>query len=444
MSAGLAIESPSSIEPLSLAAVVKRSEEIRSRPKAHLAWLHIHSLDDLRDQRVRFDPSINVVLGKNGVGKTTLLNVLTAALGRDFRAWSTRSFDVEYRFELGEWFWHYRVKNARDPSRDRDGQAGYRPEVTLRVRFEEIEFEIESDDRELRRTIGGETERFKGVGLSTGSLFAIRLDDRWSNTISLAMSACAQDLDSSRFDEGLDTFRAVLAQVGSDRPLTWTGRAREPGAWRGNRSVLGVSGRVIWKTEPNSILDDPTQPVRLSSEALGISQTFLDALGATEVFADLGLPEIRRTEDETSVSLSQLVFWMKRPNGDVLRHTSWSWGQQRLVAFALYLAANRSYVVADELVNGMHHEWIELCLREIGDRQCFITSQNPILVDFVSLTSAQQIERAFVLCELSESKAGRTARTWRNMSEREAQTLFDARSVGLQSTSEIMRFHGWW
>jgi hypothetical protein len=313
------------------------------------------------------------------------------------------------------------------------------------VRFEEIAFEIESDDRELRRTINRSTERFEGVGLSTGSLVVGRLDDRWSNTISLAMSACAHDLDSSRFDEGLDTFRAVLAQVGSDRPLTFQQQTSQPNMWMSNGSSRALSVLVmLLLLQSDSILKDPTRPVHLSSESLGISQHFLDALGATEVFADLGLPEIRRTDDETSVSLSQLVFWMKRPNGDVLRHTSWSWGQQRLVAFALYLAANRRYVVADELVNGMHHEWIELCLREVGDRQCFITSQNPILVDFVSLTSAQQIERAFVLCEVRESKPGRTARTWRNMTEREAQTLFDARSVGLQSTSEIMRFHGWW
>jgi ABC-type molybdenum transport system ATPase subunit/photorepair protein PhrA len=440
----MATDNPSSIEPLSLTAVVKRSEEIRSRPKAHLAWLHIHSLDDLRDQRVRFDPSINVVLGKNGVGKTTLLNVLAAALGRDFRSWSTRSFDVEYRFELGEWFWHYRVKNVRDPSRDHDGRAGYRPEVTLRVRFEEIAFEIESDDRELRRTINRSTERFEGVGLLTAFLVAGRAGDPWSNTTMVAMAPCSFDPVLSRFDEGLDTFRAVLAQVADDRPMAFTKQASERHVWRGSRSALGVIGRPSRLVDLDAILEDPTRPVRLSSEQLGISQAFLDALGATELFADLGLPEIRSTDEETSISLSQLAFFMKRANGDVLRHTSWSWGQQRLVAFALYLAEHRSYVVADELVNGMHHEWIELCLREVGDRQCFITSQNPILVDFVSLTSAQQIERAFVLCEVRESKPGRTARTWRNMTEREAQTLFDARSVGLQSTSEIMRFHGWW
>jgi energy-coupling factor transporter ATP-binding protein EcfA2 len=438
------MESTSLSEPLSPAAVVERNKAMASGPEARLAWLHVHAFDELRDQRVRFDRGINIVLGKNGVGKTTLLNVLAAALRQDFRAWSTHPFDVEYRFELGEWFWHYRVKNVRDASRDRDGQAGYRPEVELRVRFEDIAFEVESDDRELRRTINGHTERFEGVGLFSLFLVAGRIADPWSNTMMLAMRACRFDIDPSRFDEGLDTFRSVVSEITSDRPLTVTSVRSTPGLRSFNRSLDGVLGRPLWEVSAESALADPTLPARLSGAQLGISQAFLDALGATEVFADLGLPEIRRTEDETSVSFSQLNLWMKRPNGEVLRHTSWSWGQQRLVAFALYLAANHRYVVADELVNGMHHEWIELCLREIGDRQCFITSQNPILVDFVPLTSVQQIERAFVLCDVAERRDGRTARTWRNMNEREAQTLFDARSVGLQSTSEIMRFHGWW
>lgn len=255
------------------------------------------------------------------------------------------------------------------------------------------------------------------------------------------MACCPSAFETERFDEGIDSFRSIVEGLSAERPFWMSTRGD---ASIGNRSALDAIGRALWTIEPQAIADAPTTPVRLSTEQLGISQAFLAALGATEVFADLGLPEIRRTDEETSVTLSQFVLWMKRANGDVLRHTSWSWGQQRLVAFALYLANNKSFVIADELVNGMHHEWIELCLREIGDRQCFITSQNPILVDFVELRSAEQIQRSFTLCSVVEHKPGRTARAWRNMTESEAQTLYEARSVGLQSTSEIMRFHGWW
>jgi hypothetical protein len=212
----------------------------------------------------------------------------------------------------------------------------------------------------------------------------------------------------------------------------------------GSRCTHLGFGQWIILPEPQVIARTPEEPVRVSSKDLKISRALLDSLGVVSLDASFGRPEVERMGTVTEVRLSSLAFFMKRKNGDILKHTSWSWGQKRLVAFALYLAANPDYVVADELVNGMHHEWIELCLREIGDRQCFFTSQNPILVDFIELRSIEQISSAFVLCDAAEAVDGALVRRLRNLTRDEAQRLWDARTVGLQSTSEIMRFHGWW
>ena len=53
-------------------------------------------------------------------------------------------------------------------------------------------------------------------------------------------------------------------------------------------------------------------------------------------------------------------------------------------------------VIADELVNGLHHSWIEECIQAIGDRQTFLTSQNPLLLDYLSFASPEDVKRTSV------------------------------------------------
>jgi hypothetical protein len=269
------------------------------------------------------------------------------------------------------------------------------------------------------------------------------VDDPWSNTQAEVMAPCASGRNTVRFDEGLDVFRSIVFEDGDIRQVRMQFESGES-SWQAD--APGYFGRGAWipLPSPQEIARAPEDAARVSAEKLKIAPAVLDSLGVVALDASLGRPEIERKGTITEVRLSSLAFFMKRKNGDILKHTSWSWGQKRLVAFALYLAANPDYVVADELVNGMHHEWIELCLREIGDRQCFFTSQNPILVDFIELRSVEQISNAFVLCDAEEKADGAMVRRFRNLTLDEAQRLWDARSVGLQSTSEIMRFNGWW
>ncbi len=433
---------------LSWAAYVERVQTLSKGPRARLAWLVVHSFDDIREQRIEFDPRINVLLGKNGAGKTTLLEILARVITSDFSSWHQREFDVEYQYELNEWFWRYRVKNTRDPSRDVEGRAGYRPDMSVHAHFEEFDLRAESDGRKCRWSDGVRDETHETVASLRLAFLAIQSGDErgvyWNPRWSLSMIRTGNRNQLGRFDEGLDFFRTLVDGLSSENPFVMTIRESRPGAadiWCPQTLqwlllFLGLDG--------SEMLSKPTQSVVFSAEKLKISQAVLDALGAKDVFADLGRPEIVRNGDASTITLSSLALWMERKNGDTVKHPNWSWGQRRLVAFALYLAANLDAVVADELVNGMHHEWIELCLRELGDRQLFVSSQNPILVDLVELHSIEQVRRAFVLCEVVPTETGRTTREWKNLDEKGAEKLFELRSSSLQSTSEIMRFQGWW
>ena len=100
-------------------------------------------------------------------------------------------------------------------------------------------------------------------------------------------------------------------------------------------------------------------------------------------------------------------------------------------------------LIADELVNGLHHEWISACLDEIGERQAFLTSQNPLLLDFLRFDSVEQVRRTFILCERASNDVG-TQLIWRNLTEDEAESFFLAYQTGIQRVSDILLTKGLW
>ncbi len=100
-------------------------------------------------------------------------------------------------------------------------------------------------------------------------------------------------------------------------------------------------------------------------------------------------------------------------------------------------------MIADELVNGMHHRWIEECVTAMGDRQAFLTSQNPLLLDYLAFDSALQVKSSFVVCQ-TELRDGRERMIWRNFTDDEADMFYSAYRVGIEHVGEILRTRGLW
>ena len=130
-------------------------------------------------------------------------------------------------------------------------------------------------------------------------------------------------------------------------------------------------------------------------------------------------------------------------DGTIISHKHLSYGQKRLLAFLYYAACNSDIVITDELVNGLHYEWIGACLQEILDRQSFLTSQNPIRLDMLPFESAEEVKRSFILCS-NEVCDGRTQMVWKTMSEQSADAFFRAYETQALQVSEILRTNNLW
>jgi hypothetical protein len=148
-------------------------------------------------------------------------------------------------------------------------------------------------------------------------------------------------------------------------------------------------------------------------------------------------------EDTEELSYSKISFLFTLDNGSVITHEKLSYGQKRLLSFLYYLAVSEDIVIADELVNGLHYDWIEVCLKEIGSRQAFLTSQNPLLLDFLPFESAEEVRRSFLLCR-REKHEGKSRMVWSNMDQENAEAFFRSYKTKALQVSEILRTRGLW
>jgi hypothetical protein len=153
--------------------------------------------------------------------------------------------------------------------------------------------------------------------------------------------------------------------------------------------------------------------------------------------------EKRTYENGGRVGFGQFSFRFTRTDGTELTQGQLGFGQRRLLSFLYYLDVNEDFVIADELANGLHPLWVEACLKEIGGRQAFLTSQNPLLFEHSTFESADELRAALILCRV-ESQEGHERITWSKPTEETASRLFEEHRTGTRALGELLQAHALW
>lgn len=144
------------------------------------------------------------------------------------------------------------------------------------------------------------------------------------------------------------------------------------------------------------------------------------------------------------IVLGDIQFVFRRKDGSEFLDEYLSFGQKRFLTFLYLLWCNKHVCIADELVNGLHHAWIRQAIEEIGQRQAFLTSQNPILFDYIPLSSQQDAQRSFLLCSNEVDGKGAEWLVWKNVEEADARRIFEAYDSGLETLGQILETRGLW
>ena len=418
-----------------------------------LKWLEIERFRNVAPgTRLEFDDRFNVVLGRNGTGKTTLLRLIEAVAHGSYHGLEDEELSIAACLMVGDGSLLVRLESS--PSTVSNLR---RVEETLGRQMAptwtyELEQRTSSGTSWSLRSTPSQSTLVTSDGSTMGrpispfsehsfwSALTPLLDAERAHLIDPILAAVARDSGGvARFDESLGTFTRILDRVSPERIQIGVVHTKEgvghqwrqgfipdgllPRRWPDSQTVGGAVFEV---------LHHDSEPLGLIAETLGFHGLAMRFTMSSSVVKPDGSREVIYESPAFQVGISDKL---------TVSHEQLSFGQKRMLSFIYYLETSAGPVIADELVNGMHHSWIGDCLSLLEKRglQAFLTSQNPLLLDYLEFESAEEAQRAFVLCELD----GDTF-VWRQMSDDEARRFYLAYEVGVQHVGDILRTKGLW
>jgi energy-coupling factor transporter ATP-binding protein EcfA2 len=401
-----------------------------------LAKLTINKFRNVAPTTLEFHPRFNVLLGRNAAGKTTLLRLLSTLLGTIDEPLSDELLSAHFQITGDSNYEQTTERKPMDKSAlpidgdywGRGLPSSFQQTDSLLFKHEgRVILKAESSPNEIFLEFG-DTQLRKARKHSSNPIFtfasAISSEDNETIKTIRQLLIDAYVKTEGRMDESLDSFENMF---------TLEGR------------VDTTTGHWSFKSIPFSMFSISSDPIPDGTTKIS-TFPFLDraakVIGYESATARFDIERISSDPNQNFAHISNLRLFFKRSNEEV-SHDWLSYGQKRLLSFFSLVEGSPDVVIADELVNGLHHEWISACLHELGERQAFLTSQNPLLLDFLRFNKIEEVRQTFILCERNRTDLGEQL-VWRNFTEDEAESFFLAYQTGMQRVSDILLTKGLW
>ncbi|MFO0762066.1 MAG: AAA family ATPase [Byssovorax sp.] len=413
-----------------------------SRPRRWLERLKINRFRSIEPgTELCFSEGLHVLLGKNATGKSTLLDLIAAAIDLNFdrQTFHEEPIDLEFVLRAGAYRVEAAVKREAQLARPRFGAR--KAEVSEQTIHEEGRYTFRADSG-FEVTVNLSTEELpqravKGVDPAEIGLdeqlgwrhqrppLAPRiwgLRDTWFQGSLYKYPALGTLLGEGAFSFG--THDQILQRAPESDELL---DAIEGG---GSEICLGDSYCSYPGWLPKKIFDDLPRDgsnidVPLAAEPL--LSFFIREMGFSEARMFLGPPRTEQRVGHESFVYSSPAFAFYRDGRLARRADQLSYGQRRLFALGWYLMCNLDVAILDEPANGLHESWIAFLVSQLQDRQVFLTSQNREVLDMLPFSTEMELRRGFILCESRKNPDGvEPALSWRGLRDDESSLMIKA------------------
>ncbi|HRI64306.1 MAG TPA: AAA family ATPase [Polyangium sp.] len=435
------------------------SDETSAPPRRWLERLKINQFRSVEPgTELRFSDGLHVVLGKNATGKSTLLDLIAAALDLDFDQPRFRHepLDLEFVLRAGPYEIEAAVKRIVNPETPRRGvrrketpDSGMREEGRYTVRAPgALEITVVLASNELPKRLVNEVDAAKygaydvpvrlhqtpplAPTWNSMSVFWLRF---WARQAAVAELFEQYPFETAHVAFLVRMFESdeLLEAVESDKFEVCI------------RESIQSYPRVL----PNDILVSlPTDgsPIDASLEGEPMLAKFVHEIGFDEARLFFGPPRVERQWGSDTFVYSKPTFTFHRNGRLARRGDQLSYGQRRLFALAWYLACNKEIAILDEPSNGLHESWVEFLVSQLQGRQVFLTSQNRELLDMLPFHSENELARGFVLCESRpQPQGGEPTLHWRGLRDEEAELMIKAfRASRVDLVTDLLRGLNLW
>jgi energy-coupling factor transporter ATP-binding protein EcfA2 len=470
-----------------------------------LNWLEITRYRNIAaGTKLSFGRKLNMVLGRNGAGKSALLRLLAAILTGDFEPLAEEPLQIAYCLTAAPLRLKVNIKN--DPSGDPawsveleladnvqvvctasfvekkgtlhvHGRADSHPlsisspfqgdslyEVLNEIR-DVLEFEIDDEEDDLDdddldeededdldddlddddldeeedpdHEDGGDEHKERDEDKDhryTGLMATLRLS--WEKLEAASENTC-------RFGEGLAVFDAIRGEILEDLgDPDWAYmivrmKDRKVDV-RYASFVPDELRRVIQEKKPE---DFDADELHVSSDEAPFLRKAAEALGVDEVTLTLPFKREDKGEGQVDLTCHELKLRVVRGGGAPIPSEKLSYGEKRLFSFFYYSAAHPYVVLVDDLLNGLTHDGAEAAIDEIGERQAFVTSRDPLLFAFVPRPDDE--EPTLIACTARNREAEREI-AWEALDSEAAAPILEACGAGIQEVGKVLRSRSLW
>jgi energy-coupling factor transporter ATP-binding protein EcfA2 len=370
---------------------------------------------------LRFRKGLNLLVGRNGSGRTSLLDLVSAIATMDFSPLAAEELDVRFHAQFDGDEVSAEVVQRRAPEDPGAGKDGL-------IRTLDLRLKPRGDADNLKVHVQGQRmviER-QGASLYDGPAgFDPATRPGMSTLLDLVRQVSTR--------QELSQLRTLLAAsrlgraVRHDEALAWFDRLFVDGLEIYVMPSAGTGPVALSFLAPEWILDGiasrvsagEAPPYRIPAGDESLLQPLLPSLGLSSAAATVALMD-QADSGTRRFRLSGLHF--ERPSGESVDVRHLPFGHRRLLSLMTYLAANPGIAIIDELTNGLDDRGIRAVVEQLARRQVFL-SATPLLLEHAAFDSGEDLGGALTLCddtgdhiqlsELSGKQASAFYRTWK-------------------------------